>query len=342
MTQIDRHPVAMSATAIRARPYTHRSRTVAGSTVIAVVFILAGVAIPAAVGSVLLLTLLVQATINGVFALSVGTLLRLNGVVSFGQAAFYGLAAYIVALGINHGMIPEAAIVLALLVPTILAFLLGLGIVGVPGSAFAMLTLAVGQGLYEFALKARDLTGGEDGFDIVFPSAIFGAPSALFQRPQSMFAICWVVLVLTVFCLSQLSRSRFGRLAMAIRENEERARFIGYKTRARRAAVFALSGFIAAVAGVLLALYSAYASPDALHWSVSGSVLVMTIIGGSQLVWGPALGAVIFFFFKDIVGDVTEHWQGMIGVTLIVVTLLLPQGIGELLARALPSAWRKV
>jgi branched-chain amino acid transport system permease protein len=74
---------------------------------------------------------------------------------------------------------------------------------------------------------------------------------------------------------------------------------------------------------------------------VSGSVLVMTIIGGSQLVWGPALGAVIFFFFKDIVGDVTEHWQGMIGVTLIVVTLLLPQGIGGLLSRSLPSAWRK-
>jgi branched-chain amino acid transport system permease protein len=143
-----------------------------------------------------------------------------------------------------------------------------------------------------------------------------------------MFVICWTVLIATIFLLHVLSRSRFGRLAIAIRENEERARFIGYKTRVRRASVLALSAFIAAIAGVLLGLYSAYVSPDVLHWSVSGSALIMAITGGAQLLWGPALGAVIFFFFKDIIGDMTEHWQALIGATLIVVTLLIPDGIG--------------
>jgi branched-chain amino acid transport system permease protein len=318
------------------------SRNLPRAAVIAAAFIGLGLAVPYAVGSVLLMTLLVQATINAVFALSVGTLLRLNGVVSFGHAAFYGLATYIVAVGINRlGLAPEIAILLALIIPAVIGFLLGLGIVGIPGVAFAMLTLAVGQALYEFAMKARDLTGGEDGFDIVFPKTIFGAPSAVFQRPQSMFAICWIILVLIIFGLSVLSRTRFGRLAIAIRENEERARFIGYKTRARRAMVLAISAFIAAVAGVLIALYSSYVSPDVLHWSVSGSVLVMAIIGGAQLLWGPAFGAMLFFFFKDIVGDLTQHWQAMIGVSLIVVTIAIPQGIGGFLSRHLLRTARR-
>jgi branched-chain amino acid transport system permease protein len=309
------------------------ARPLVRAGIVAALFIFLGVALPYAIGSVLLMTLLTQATINGVFALSVGTLARMNGVISFGQAAFYGLALYVVALGMSQPHIPpEMVIAMALIVPAALGFVLGLGIVGVPGVAFAMLTLAVGQALYEFAMKARDLTGGEDGFDIVFPAAIFGVPSSVFQRPQTMFVICWVVLVLIIFGLAALSQSRFGRLAIAIRENEERVRFIGYKTRVRRAAVLAISAFIAAVSGVLLALYSAYASPDALHWSVSGSALVMAIIGGTQLLWGPAFGAMLFFFFKDIVGDYTLHWQTLIGISLIVVTILIPQGIGGYLS----------
>jgi branched-chain amino acid transport system permease protein len=296
---------------------------------IALVFLAVGLAVPAAVGSVLLMTLLVQATINAIFALSVGVLLRMNGVVSFGNAAFYGFAVYVVGIGVNRGGIPaELVIAAALILPASLGFVLGLGVVGVPGAAFAMLTLAVGQAFYEFAIKARDLTGGEDGFDITFPQTLFSLPGADFQSPRTMFVICWAVLILTIFLLYLISRTRFGRIAIAIRENEERARFIGYRTRARRAAVLALSAFIAAMAGALLALYSAYVSPDVLHWSASGSALIMAITGGAQLLWGPALGAVIFFFFKDIVGDLTEHWQALIGITLIVVTLLIPDGVG--------------
>lgn len=297
-------------------------------------FIVLGVAIPEIIGSVLLMTLLAQATISGIFATSVGTLLRLNGVVSFGHAAFYGLAVYIVGLGVARaGIGPEFAIALALLVPTFLAFLLGMGIVGIPGIAFSMLTLAVGQALFELALKARDLTGGEDGFSIKMPDRIFGLDVLIFQRPQSMFILCWAVLVLVILGLSILQRSRFGRLAIAIRENEERARFIGYQTKVPRAAVLALSAFIAALAGVLFALYNAFVSPDVLHWSVSGSALIMVIIGGPRLLWGPAFGAILFFFFKDIVGNLTEHWPAMIGFTLILVTVLIPQGIGGLLSR---------
>lgn len=296
-------------------------------------FLVVGLVLPRAIGSVLLMTLLAQAAISGILAMGVGTLLRLNGVVSFGHAAFYGLAIYIIALSVNRQWMPaEAAILLALAVPTLLAFLLGLGIVGIPGIAFSMLTLAVGQALHEFAMKAREVSGGEDGMSIRLPAELFGMSASAFQQPQSMFMICWTVLVLLVFALWLFTRSRRGRLVEAIRENEERARFIGYKTRVPRAAVLALSGFIAALAGVLFALYNTFASPDVLHWSLSGSALIMVIIGGPRLLWGPAFGAIVFFFFKDIAGNVTEHWPALIGLTLIVVTVRLPQGIGGVLA----------
>jgi len=295
-------------------------------------FIAGGVALPALVDSRLLMTLLVQATINGILALSVGTLFRFNGVISFGHAAFYGLAVYIVALGLKvAGMPAELAIALALVAPTCLAFVVGLGIVGIPGAAFAMLTLALGQGLYEAAMKARALTNGEDGMEIVFPDRMFGVDSTLFQQPDTMFVICWVILVLTVLGLALLTRSHFGRLALAIRGNEERARFVGYTTRVRRAAVLALSAFLAALAGVLLALYNAYTSPAVLSAGVSGEALIMAILGGPQLVWGPTFGALLYFFFKDIVGDFTEHWQAMIGLCVVGVTILLPEGVGGLL-----------
>jgi branched-chain amino acid transport system permease protein len=300
---------------------------------LALTFAAIGIGIPNAVGSALLMTLLVQATINAIFATSVGALLRFNGVITFGHAAFFGMAAYIFALGVSRtGMPVEFSLLLALFVPFVVALLLGLGIVGIPGTAFSMLTLAVGQATYEFAMKARGITGGEDGFDIRLPSTIFGIDSGVFQSAQSMFVICWIVLTLVILGTAGLMRTPFGRVAVAIRENEERARFIGYGTRVRRAIVFALSAFIAGLAGVLSVLYSAYVSPEMLHWSASGAALVMVIVGGPKLLWGPAFGAFIFFFLKDVLGNFTEHWQATIGVMLILVTLLIPQGIGGLLA----------
>jgi branched-chain amino acid transport system permease protein len=306
------------------------------SILVAAVFIAVGIAVPELVGSALLMSLLVQAAISGIMAMAVGTLLRLNGLVSFGHAAFFGLAVYIIAVCLKREwMGVELAIVVALAVPTLFAFLLGLVIVGFHGIAFSMMTLAICQALYEFAMKATDVTGGDDGMSISLPSQVLGLSVNFFQRPQTMFIVCWVILVVLIFALSLLTRSHFGRLVEAIRENEERARFIGYRTKLPRAAVFALSALIAAIGGVLFALYNGFAPPDVVHWSTSGSALIMVIIGGPKLLWGPAFGAIIFFFFKDAAGNLTEHWQAIIGLTLILVTVLVPLGIGGVVDRQL-------
>jgi branched-chain amino acid transport system permease protein len=293
-----------------------------------------GALIAATIQSNLMMTLLTQAIITGILATGVGFLIRQNGVVSFGHATFYGIACYSIALTMKLGLMRvELAIMLALILPTLLAFLLGLVIVRVPGVAFSMLTLAVGQAFYEFAMKARQVTGGEDGLSVNLTSTVFGIPTTVFQNPHSMFMVTWSVLVLVVLGLALVAASPFGRLTVAIRENEERARYIGYRTTLPRVLVLTLSAFVTAIAGVLFVLYNSFVSPDVLHWTLSGSALIMAIIGGPRLVWGPALGAIVFFFAKDIAGDLTEHWQGIIGVILIVVMLVLPVGLGGALAR---------
>jgi branched-chain amino acid transport system permease protein len=166
------------------------------------------------------------------------------------------------------------------------------------------------------------------------PDHLFGVDVAVFQQPASMFLICWAMLMLLLLGLWLLSRSAFGTLTVAIRENEERARFIGYQTMLPRALIYAISAAIGALGGVLFALYNGFISPDALYWSLSGEALVMAVIGGTRNIWGPALGAVIFFLLKDAAGDLTEHWQAIIGGALIVVTVLLPGGVSGALVAA--------
>jgi branched-chain amino acid transport system permease protein len=310
--------------------------------VLAAVAAAVGIFLPGLVSSVLLLSLMTQAVIGAITATGVGLLFRQNGVVSFGHAAFYGSAAYIIGLSMRYGLLPaELAIIAALVLPPLLAFLLGLVIVRIPGVAFAMLTLAVGQAIYEFALKARHITVGDDGFAVNFPAQVFGISVRTFQHPSSMFLICWMLLIVILLALQVFANSPLGRLTVAIRENEERARFIGYRTVVPRAFVYALSAFVASIAGVMAVLYNGFVSPDMLHWSLSGSVLIMAIIGGPKYLWGPALGAVVFFFIKDFTGNLTEHWPAIIGMIVIITTLMLPEGLAGALARLARAVRRR-
>ena len=294
---------------------------------------------PALVASTLLMTLLAQAVISAIFATSIGVLIRQSGLISFGHAAFYGLAAYLLGLFVKHGVLAAHwAILAAVLLPTLIALGLGLVIVRIPGVAFSMITLAVGQVVYEIFFKWRALANGDDGLAIRFPAEILGVSTRVLQKPQTMFIVAWTVLVLVIALLHILSRSHFGRLTEAIRDNEERARFIGYQTVWPRAIVYALSAMIASLAGVLFALYNAFVSPEALHWTLSGAGLVMAIIGGARWLIGPALGAFILFLLKDLLGDVTEHWQGFVGLILIAVTLWMPVGV----AGGALNLWRRI
>lgn len=301
-----------------------------------------GGAVTGLVTSGTLLSLFTQATIYAIFALGVGILLRQNGLISFGHAIFFGASGY--ALGIVFQlrlMPPEIAVVATLVAITVFAFLIGLVIVRVPGVAFGMLTLAIGQMFYLTASRARGVTGGADGLNIEWPALFFGLSHAQIVKPAPMFMICWAVLVVVMVLLSLLLRSRFGAITEAVRDNEERARFIGVRTVVPRAAIYALSAAVVGLAGVLSALNTSFVSPESLHWSLSGMTLMMVVVGGYKKLWGPALGAVVYFLFKDALGDIANHWMAIFGVALITVIAFSPTGIAGALTRMLSRRCRK-
>ncbi len=300
----------------------------------AVLALLLGGVVATLVSSSTVLSLLTQAIIYAVFALGVGVLLKQNGMVSFGHALFFGGASYLVGILLQlQLMSAELAIVAALVGVTVAAFLIGLVIVRVPGVAFGMLTLAIGQMFFLTASRARGLTGGADGMNIDWPSRLFGFPISQMLKPASMFVVCWSTLVVVTFLLAWLMRSRFGSITEAVRDNEERARFIGITTLWPRAAVYALSALVTSVAGVLSALNTGFVSPESLHWSLSGVALMMVVVGGFKALWGPAAGAVVYFLFKDILGEHATHWMTIFGVALITVIVFSPTGVAGLFDR---------
>lgn len=293
-----------------------------------------GAAVAAGVSSGTVLSLLTQAIIYAVFAIGVGLLLRQNGMVSFGHALFFGFSGYAMGIILQLKLMPaEAAIVVTLTGMAVMAFVMGLVIVRVPGVAFGMLTLAIGQMFYLTASRSRGLTGGADGMNIEWPATLFGVSMSQLLKPTSMFLICWSTLIVVLLLLALLLRSRFGSITEAVRDNEERARFIGIQTLLPRAAVYALSATVTGLAGLLAALNTGFVSPENLHWSLSGVALMMVVVGGYKALWGPALGAVVYFLAKDILGDYANHWMAIFGIALITVIVFSPTGIAGALER---------
>ena len=301
------------------------------TTLVALAF---GLAVIQLVSSGTLLSLFTQAIIYAIFAIGIGVLLRQNGMVSFGHALYFGGAGYGIGILLQAQLMPaELAIVLTLVGLSALAFLVGLVIVRVPGIAFGMLTLAIGQMAFLMASRARGVTGGADGMNIDRPATLFGLSQSVLLKPANLFLLCWSVLVLVLFALALLLRSRFGSITEAVRDNEERARFIGITTLLPRAGVYALSALVTGIAGILSALNTGFVSPENLHWSLSGMTLMMVVVGGARALWGPALGAVVYFLFKDILGDYATHWMSIFGLALISVIVFSPHGIAGALQR---------
>ncbi len=275
-----------------------------------------------------LLGMFTQAVIYAIFALGVGVLLKQNGLVSFGHALYFGAAGYGMGVILALDWMPaEWAIPVVLVGIGLLAFLIGLVIVRVPGIAFGMLTLAIGQMVYLLASRARGMTGGADGMSVNWPATLFGVQQSVLLKPATLFMVAWTVMVLVTFVLLWILRTRFGSITEAIRDNEERARFIGITTTVPRAAVYALSAVVTGIAGLMSTLNTGFVSPENLHWSVSAITLLMVVVGGFKTALGPIVGAIVYFLFKDLLGDYATHSMAIFGAALIAVIVFSPDGI---------------
>jgi branched-chain amino acid transport system permease protein len=303
--------------------------------------LLAGPAIQTLTPSASLLGMFTQAVIYAISALGVGVLIKQNGLVSFGHALFFGAAGYAMGVVLSLQWMPaELALLLVPLAVAVAAFLMGLVIVRVPGIAFGMLTLAIGQMAFLLASRARGVTGGADGMNIPWPDTLFGVATNVLLKPGPLFLIAWTLMVLVTAALLAILRTRFGSVTEAIRDNEERARFIGIQTTLPRALVYALSAMVTCIAGLLSSFNSGFVSPENLHWSVSAITLLMVVVGGVRHPLGPIVGAILYFLVKDLLGEYATHSLAIFGAALIAVIVFCPDGITAALQRRITGQKR--
>jgi len=280
------------------------------------------------------LQLAVQAATMGVLALSIGWMLRQTGQLSFGHAAFYGIAGYATAYaGMHWGMPLLLVLLFGLAAGTVAAFLVALFTVRVPGIAFAMLTLAIGMLAWVAGGQLQDITRGVNGLSVTLDGDLFGQPVGMYVDPVRSWPLVWGTLMLVAAGLWAISQARYGRRLAAIRENEERLRFAGYGTYVPRLLAFTISGLVASLAGTLNLLSTSFISLDALYWSTSGMALIAAVIGGTRSVLGPPAGAVVFVLLQNYLTSVGDHYQAVLGTVLVLVVLLAPGGGAELVAR---------
>ena len=308
-----------------------------GEWVVGLVVLAALAALPFAV-STYWLFVLTEILIMGLFAMSYNLLFGVTGLLSFGQAALFGMGAYAAALTLLHG--PESlwlAFGAGVGAAALTALVIGYLCVRRDEIFFAMLTLGFGMMVFTVAHNWRELTGGSDGLSGfgVPPLELLGLKVSLF-KPRNMYFFTLAVASAGVLLLWRVVRSPFGLILRAARENKERLAFVGADVQRYRLVSFVISGTLGGLAGVLFCLFNRMATPDMMHWSFSAKPVLMTVLGGATVFFGPAFGAAAFFVLEQLTIQVTESWMFVLGLILIPVVIFFPEGIlGTLVDRVL-------
>jgi branched-chain amino acid transport system permease protein len=270
--------------------------------------------------------LLTQIFIASLVAVAFNLLLGTTGLLSFGQAAFYGVGAYTVGLlATKAGVSTLPALLLAPVFAAAVAALIGFFCVRLSGVHFAMLTLAFGQLVFTIAFKWYGFTGGDNGIQGIPVRPLPGGVEI--GSTQAMYYFALVVVGLSVEILRRIRSSPFGSTLKAIRENTQRAAYLGVNVKLYQWSAFVIAGAFTGLAGGLYALMEKSITPDIIHWTKSGEPVFMTIIGGIYTFAGPMVGAVVFTVLNSYLVAWTEKWALVLGIILLVMVLLLPGGV---------------
>ncbi|MDI1273147.1 branched-chain amino acid ABC transporter permease [Polaromonas sp.] len=267
-----------------------------------------------------------------IFACAFNLLLGFTGLLSFGHAAFFGSAAYATGWVVKSlGWTPELGLLAGVVASGLIGLVVGLVAIRRQGIYFAMITLAIAQMVYFVCLQAP-FTGGEDGLQGVPRGALFG----LFSL-ESDIALYYLVVAVFVGCflaISRIVRSPFGQVLKMIRENEPRAISLGYQVDRYKLLAFVLSAALAGLAGSLKTLVMGFATLSDAHWSMSGEVILMTLLGGVGTFFGPVFGAGIVISLQNMLADKVGSWVTVIiGVIFVMCVLAFRKGVvGELQA----------
>jgi branched-chain amino acid transport system permease protein len=272
----------------------------------------------------------------GLFAVSFNLLFGYAGLLSFGHAATFGVGGYAVGLILKHlgGTPLLLAIALAAGAGALTALVIGFFCVRLRGTYFALLTLAFSQFLFAIALKWREVTRGDDGLTVARPDiAVPGLGVVRMSETQNFY---WLVLTVVGVCLWaawRFTRTPLGSAVVLMRENDERAAFLGYNVFATKLIAFTVAGTFAAVAGALFATFQRLVSPTALDLPRSTEVVFMAVLGGTSAFLGPFLGATVYILLQDWLSKTTENWPFFFGLLFVLVILFAHRGLIGLVGR---------
>lgn len=279
-------------------------------------------------------TFLTEILIWVLFAISFDLIFGYTGLLSFGQALFFGVGGYTAAIGIlKMGISPGSALLLTILVPMLFAVFVGFFSVKLTGIHFVIITLIfalIGSTIGE---TWSSVTGGADG--LVFPvePLNFGFFKVDLMDIKSNYYLVLAFAGLSYIFLRRLVQSPLGKIFIAIRENEDRARLIGYNVERYKLIAFVIAGGLAGLAGGLYSLTLKYASANFLHWGVSGHAVVYTIVGGMGTLLGPVVGTAIIMAMEHYLVGFLEGVDLIIGIMLVIMVLLAPKGLVGLFQR---------
>ena len=283
-----------------------------------------------------LVSLATRIVIYGLAAASLDLILGYGAMVSLGHAAFFGLGGYTVAIAVHHvqygtalwGWWPgsESALLLwplAVLVAGLAALVIGALSLRTRGVHFIMITLAFAQMLY-FLFVSLSAYGGADGVGLWTRNRL---PGLDLGDDTQFYYLCLGLLVVFLFLGRRLVASRFGMVIQGVRQNETRLKALGVPTYRYKLAAFTLAGAGAGLAGALIANQQEFVSPELLHWTRSGEILVMVLLGGMGTLFGPVLGAAFLLTLEEVLAIWTEHWALILGPVLVLSVLFARRGL---------------
>jgi branched-chain amino acid transport system permease protein len=303
-----------------------------GARGIAMLFCLAALAavppVAAAVGEPFYIQVFARVMIFAIAALSLDFILGYGGLVSFGHAAYLGIGAYAVGIlafhGVTNGFVHFAV---ALAASAAAAAAIGAVSLRTSGVYFIMITLAFAQMVFFLAVGLRQY-GGDDGLSIARPSD-FGAIDL--AEPWTFYYFVLAFLALFLFLGSRAVRSRFGVLLRGVRSNERRMIALGFPTFRYKLAAFVIAGAVCGIGGALFANLTLFVSPSIMHWTRSGEIMMMVILGGIGTLIGPVFGAAAYLLLESVLSRWTEHWPAVLGPLLILIVLFSKSGLLGLL-----------
>ena len=266
--------------------------------------------------------------VYGLAAIALNLLIGFTGALSFGHAAWFGLGCYGAGLTLKY-LVPSTplAIVVGTLAAGAAAAILGPFVMRKRGIYFAMITIAFGQLFYFIAVRWNGVTGGEDGLTGFARQPLHLAGAMLDLQNTQLYYVVLVLFALGTAIMAWLLRSPLGHTWVAIRENRRRLQFLGVRNDWFVWSAFGVSGLLTGLAGALNALLFNFASPQDLHYTLSGNFAIMVVLGGMRSFWGPLVGVVIFVVAQDYLSSLTRNWMTFIGLIFIAIVLLFPKGI---------------